>query len=252
VGSDGGLGRGAADEALSGTAAPAVSSVIIDGVPALISERWRGATLVATVGAALLVVVLSGWLHGAGRTSFDTWALRRSTAAIGTGGAHALSWISKPVLSLSVIALIGVLAAVGRRWRLVVLVAVAPALAVVLTEYVLKPLVDRYLFAPGVPIAVLRSYGGAFPSGHETGVVAAAVLALVALGQLRLSGAARAAVVAVLTGWTALGALGLVRNYYHYATDTIGALGVAAAVVLGSALTIDAAVPALARRPQLT
>jgi undecaprenyl-diphosphatase len=132
------------------------------------------------------------------------------------------------------------------------LAALAPAAAVVVTEYVLKPIVDRYLYQPGVPVAVLRStYSGAFPSGHETGVASAALLVLVGLGQLRLGRAARAGAVAVLAGWTALAALGLISSYFHYATDTAGALGVAVVVVLGGAWAIDASVPALARRREL-
>jgi len=220
-------------------------------VPALIAERLRAATVAVIAVSVLVVAGMGTWLHRAGATSFDVWAFHRSVSAIGAGAAARLLWFSEPALSLTVIVLVAGLAAVARRWRLVALAAVGPALAVVLTEDVLKPLIDRYLFQPGVPIALLRAGGGAFPSGHETGVASAAVLALVAVGQIRLGGAARPVAVAVLTAWPALAALGLVRNYYHYATDTIGALGVSAAVVLGAAMTIDAAVPALVRPRQL-
>ena len=46
--------------------------------------------------------------------------------------------------------------------------------------------------------------------------------------------------------WTAVlalavvaGAVGLVGHFYHYATDTIGAVGVVLAVTLGAGLLID-------------
>ena len=222
-------------------------------MPALISDRWRAAAASVIGLSALVVAFLGVRLHAAGATSFDAWALRRSVTAIGSRGAGALLRFSEPAVSLSVIVLVAALAAVARRWRLVVLAALGPAAAVVVTEYVLKPLIDRYLFHPGIPVPVLQAdYSGAFPSGHETGVASAAVLAFVAVGQLRVSAAARAALTAVLAAWTALAALGLPRSYYHYATDTVGALGVAVVVVLGGAWAIDAAVPALVRRRQLT
>jgi undecaprenyl-diphosphatase len=40
--------------------------------------------------------------------------------------------------------------------------------------------------------------------------------------------------------WTFVAAFGLVRNLYHYPLDTLGAVGVAVAVVPGAALAIDA------------
>jgi len=222
-------------------------------MPALISERWRSAAAAAIALSVLVVAVLGVRLHDAGATSFDAWVLRRSMSSIGSGGARTLLDFSKPAVSLGVIVLVAALAAVARQWRLVLLAAAGPGIAVVLTEYVLKPLIDRYLVHPGLSVAVLRAdFSGAFPSGHETGVASAAVLVFVAAGQLRVSAAARVAIAAVLAVWTGVAALGLTRNYYHYATDTVGALGVAVAVVLGGAWVIDAAVPALVRRRQLT
>ena len=222
-------------------------------MPALISERWRTAAAAAIALSVLAVVLLGIRLHDQGGTAIDAWALRRSIAAIGAGGARALLGFSEPAVSLAVIVVVAVLGALARRWRLVALAVLGPAVAVVLTEYVLKPIIDRYMFERGIPVPVLRmAYSGAFPSGHETGVASAALLALVAAGQLRLGSAARSALVAVLLAWTALAALGLIRNYVHYATDTAGALGVAIVVVLGGAALIDAAAPALVRRRQLT
>ena len=48
--------------------------------------------------------------------------------------------------------------------------------------------------------------------------------------------------------WTVLAAVGLVRNFWHYATDTIGAMLLATTVVLGMALAIDRYGEPVARR----
>jgi hypothetical protein len=63
-----------------------------------------------------------------------------------------------------------------------------------------------------------------------------------------MSGRARAAVVAVLAVWVVLAAAGLVRNAFHYATDTVGALLLCTAVVPAVALAIDAVSAAINRR----
>jgi uncharacterized membrane protein len=39
--------------------------------------------------------------------------------------------------------------------------------------------------------------------------------------------------------WALVAAIGLVRNFWHYATDTIGAMFLAVVVVVGLALLID-------------
>ena len=222
-------------------------------MPALISERWRRAVLLVAAVAAFGLAGLILVVHRSGATSFDTWALKRATSLVGYGAGGDLLRLSDPGVSASVIVLIAVLAAVARRWRLVVLAALAPGAAVLITEGVLKPLVGRYMEVPGLPAAASRAlYSGAFPSGHETGVASAAVLAAVAIARLPAGRAVRLIAAGVLVVWTALAALGLVRNFYHYATDTLGAVGVALVVVLGGALAIDAATPALIRRRQLT
>jgi membrane-associated phospholipid phosphatase len=80
---------------------------------------------------------------------------------------------------------------------------------------------------------------GAYPSGHETGLVSLLVVLLLVLLQAALSRAAKAVGVTLLALWAGVGAVGLVRGHYHFATDTIGGIGVALACVLGVALVID-------------
>jgi len=135
-----------------------------------------------------------------------------------------------PTVTLMICAL--VLACVAaRRWRAVVLVAVAVAAAGGLTEYLLKPLFGRTL-------AGALSY----PSGHTTGVVAlAAALAVLladptrprlpAILRLLLAAAALLAASAVAVAVVGLG--------LHYFTDTVGGAATGAAVVLATALIID-------------
>jgi membrane-associated phospholipid phosphatase len=119
-----------------------------------------------------------------------------------------------------------------RHWRGAALVAIAVPTAPVLTEHVLKPLVDR----------ILRNYQS-FPSGHTTGAfVIAAVLAVLLISpppRPWLPAAARmlAALAALLAAIaTALAMVGLGA---HYFTDTVGGAAVAIAVVLATALILD-------------
>lgn len=217
--------------------------------PPLITARWRAAGYVLLAVAALVAGGLALWLHQAARTSFDDWALSRSQAHIGPSGGRFLLHFSEPALSGGVIVLVAAGAALARRWTLLALAATGPLLAVVVTEYLLKPATGRYMYQPGVSERVLQEiFSGAYPSGHETGVAAAALLVFLAAGQLPLRPVARTALLAGLLGWVAIAALGLVRNDYHYATDTVGAVGVAAAVVLALALLIDAIAPAVMGR----
>ncbi len=107
-----------------------------------------------------------------------------------------------------------------------------PVVAAALTEYVVKPLVDRHL----------NGYL-AYPSGHITGFAAVAltvvVLAARPIGRplpRRLAGtvAALAALLVVACG------VGLVAQRYHYATDVVGGVCLSAAVVSVAALALDA------------
>lgn len=207
--------------------------------PPLIAARRRAITVVAIA----LAVAVTGWLavlaYHAGSTSFDTWALRTSLRHIGSGGAAVLLAVSEPAVSFGVIVVVVGVAALVRRWDVVAFAALGPALAVLVTEQVLKPLIGRLIGVNVIAGDLTNAYVGAFPSGHETGVTSAALVVLVALGQVRLRPAVRRGIVGVLIGWVLLAALGLVRNFYHYATDTVGGIGVSVAAVLGVALAVD-------------
>lgn len=134
---------------------------------------------------------------------------------------------------LAVVVLAGLLAALalatGRR-RLAVLAAVGPGLTGLVTTG-LKPVVDRTLDGEL-----------AYPSGHTGGFTALAVVAgLLLVSLLRTEALTGALVVAVAAvGAGSAMAVALTALDIHYPTDTIGGFGTALAVVLGTALLLDA------------
>jgi membrane-associated phospholipid phosphatase len=121
----------------------------------------------------------------------------------------------------------------ARRWVGALLAAVAEPIAIVLSEYVLKPLVGRTL------------NGGnnlTFPSGHATAMFAIAVTVAVLLinpprGRWR-AGARVLAVLAALLAAAAV-ALAMVALDAHYFTDAIGGAAVGTGVTLACALILD-------------
>jgi membrane-associated phospholipid phosphatase len=106
------------------------------------------------------------------------------------------------------------------------------------TEFVIKPLVDRTVYD-----------NLSFPSGHTTGVAAvASVVVVLLLGPLRppLPAVARAVLACLCAALTAAVAIALVVLGRHYFTDTVGGAAVGVSVVLVAALVIDY----LASRPE--
>ena len=122
---------------------------------------------------------------------------------------------------------------IWRRRKGALLIAVGPATAGVLTEYVLKPLISRE-----------KGVGLAFPSGHTTGSIAvAAVLAILLLpyGELASISRRQRWTLALLGLILVSGVpLALIVLQYHYVTDIVAGFAVASAVVFLIALGIDA------------
>lgn len=132
-----------------------------------------------------------------------------------------------PVL-LAVLAVVA-WAASRRDWRGVVVAIVAPTTALFLTEYVLKPLVDR------------ESGHGAlsYPSGHATVVAALATTAVLFVHRYH---GARLALL-----WTpsaialvAAVAFAVVALRWHYFSDSVGGVGLGVGVVFVVASVADA------------
>ena len=134
---------------------------------------------------------------------------------------HHLVWFGSPRGVASAV-LVLVVTALAWHDRLAAAVAVAgPLAAELLTEQVLKPLIDR----------TGPTGGNFFPSGHATGVAALATAALFVLGR---NAGRRWALVAlpVLGAWVTGVAVALVQLHYHYFTDVIGGAAVGIATVL--------------------
>jgi membrane-associated phospholipid phosphatase len=127
-----------------------------------------------------------------------------------------------------------------RRFRGALLVAIAVPAAGGLTDHILKPVVDR------------TSNGAlTYPSGHTavvTTMAVAAVLVLTGPGRPPLPAAPRWLLSAALLALIPCVAVSLIIAQYHYFTDTIGGAGVGIAVVLGTALGLDAAAARLGAR----
>jgi undecaprenyl-diphosphatase len=190
----------------------------------------------------VLVVALGVWVaHRSQPVWPDTWIDPLIHVRPGTRHfAKEARRLGDPLTATGYCVVVVAACVLGRRYRAALLTAIAVPAASALTEFALKPLIDRTI-------------GGylAFPSGHVTGVSAVAAAVIVALaGPSRppLPRAARWAagvltvvlVVVVATGMVALGD--------HYATDTAGAAAVSTGMVLATALAIDVAADALVRR----
>ena len=180
-------------------------------------------------------------------TRFDAHVLRVLHADVTGPWVQRTLDASDPAISLILVAAVFVAALLARRVRLAVVAVAAPALASGLTQFVLKPWVDRPYGLVAQPTVSL-----AYPSGHETLVASAAVVAMVALCHF-VGRVGRVVGATVLTLWTLTAGVGLVVNFWHYTTDVIGAIGLSAAVVLGAALLADrVSSPAARARPRTT
>jgi membrane-associated phospholipid phosphatase len=119
-----------------------------------------------------------------------------------------------------------------RRWTGAVLVVVAEPVAIVLTEYVLKPAIGRTMGASSL----------SFPSGHATAMFALAVTVAILLAdppRQRWPAAVRALVVLAALVFAAAVALAMVTIGAHYITDAIGGAAVGTGTALACALTLD-------------
>ena len=145
-----------------------------------------------------------------------------------------------PVTLMTVALVVTCLAA--RWWRGAALAGLAVPAAVALTEAVLKPLIGRSM----------QGYHS-FPSGHATAAFALAATCAVLLAnppRPRLPGAARLLLVAGAALIAAIVAIAVVVLRYHYFTDTVAGAAVGIGTVLLTALLLDRARPAAARRPR--
>lgn len=213
----------------------------------LISPAWRARAVwvcaLALIGFALLAALVAGD-HS---TAFDNWMFRELFEHTGNAFATLTLALSSVAVPISICAVIVVLAARARRWDVAVLACAGPGGTVLLAKYVFKPLLNRQ-FATGdvyhalaglVPPGESHAVTGAFPSGHESAVAATACVLVLVCCRASLTRRVRAVLLVAIVAWALIAAVGLVRNFWHYATDTVGAICLAIVVVIGLALVID-------------
>jgi membrane-associated phospholipid phosphatase len=199
----------------------------------LLPPGARRPAAILAAGCLVLVVALGIiYAHqghgGAIDQAVDSWVIglrvpRHTQSLVSRiGGVQAITLLTT-ALGLACLA--------ARRVAGTVLAVAGVALASVLTESVLKPLVDR-------------TYTGflSYPSGHTTGVFALATVIAVVLLAPR-SGRPRpavrvAAVVAAALIASSVG-LAMVGQRFHYFTDTIAGAAVGIGVVIGVAFLLD-------------
>jgi len=222
-------------------------------VPPLIPAAARRPALVAVVAGAAVAVALGAVVWRGTTTPFDSWFIRHVAVDFGGSRSWQRRWwllFSEPVVSILVPLVVLIWAWRVRQRRLAVFAAVGPLLAVAVTELIGKPLVGRVI-GPFV-LQGSTAYGarGSYPSGHETGTVAWLIVVLVVVFGRTRRARVRAAAVTAAVVWALAAAFGLTINYYHYATDTIGAMGCTTAVLLAVALLTDRVAGCVAdRRP---
>jgi membrane-associated phospholipid phosphatase len=158
-------------------------------------------------------MLLLGWAVGTGSTPVDQ---PFSHDIHESGQPRWLLLFTDWRLLLPVVVACVIAALYRRRWRLALVTAVCPPVAILLVD-ALKLLFGRH-----------RGGALAYPSGHTTVVV-------VVMGLLVLAAGGRLWAIAVAVTVSLLGMLGMILCGYHYFTDTVGSL------LLGTALVCIAA-----------
>jgi hypothetical protein len=204
--------------------------------------------LAVSIVAAAIAIALGAVVWHGHNTSFDTWAFNQAHRSIGSETGLTLLSFTTPAISITLLVVVIAFAALFRRWEVAALAVAGPACTLLLIELVLKPLVQRRL-GPGVGVFRFDIVvPDVYPSGHEAVVASTVCVLAIATSRIPMRRSTRAVVLALLAGWTVVAAVGLVRSFWHYATDTLGAVCVSVAVVSVVALGIDAAKPRLTRR----
>jgi undecaprenyl-diphosphatase len=196
--------------------------------PLIVPPRRRLAAGIA-MGCAVVVLALAALVHGdRSGTRIDDRLYAAIIDHFSTGVLVALLHLTDPITMAAAIAALAVAAALRRRWRLCAVTVAAPLIALLLTEGVLKPLVDR-------------THEGmlAYPSGHESAPACLATIVTLLLLRSGWPAIVKAAVLAVLVAYLVLCSVALVGAFLHYVTDTVGAVCLSVACVLASALVAD-------------
>lgn len=209
------------------------------GAPLLsAAARPRAAAIVAA--CAGVTALLGAWLgHGAHTDPVDTAVDSRVQASL-TGHLEllkALAWLGDLPAVTGITAILVVACLLRRKYRGAALLALSVPAAAVITERLLKPLVDR----------TLRGFLS-FPSGHATVTFAlATAIAVLLAGVPGVSRAVRLAVAAAAFAAAAAVAAAMIALDFHYFTDAVAGAAVGTGTVLATALALDLAAQARRR-----
>jgi membrane-associated phospholipid phosphatase len=202
----------------------------------------RSAAVAALVGG--LLALLLGLLYAGERTAggVDVAAGEAVTAGLSAHPAlpRVLVLPTEPAVLVPAIVLLVLLRVRARDPRAAVVAALAPAVAVVVNTWLLKPAFGRYL-----------DDHLAYPSGHTVSLVAVLTVAGLLVRQVKL------VLITALGGalLVCLVAIGMIGLRYHYLTDVLGGAGFALCATVLVAAAVDATAgltgreAATARRP---
>jgi membrane-associated phospholipid phosphatase len=197
-------------------------------VPRLLLPRHLRRRVAVLLAACVVVPCgLALYLAGRPKPAWPDSALDPRIASALSRFPLLLNWLPDLVLAFMA----------ARRWTGAVLAALAPLVAIGLTEYVLKPTVGNAL-------------DQGFPSGHATSSFAlAALCALLLAGPAgRVPRSVRLALVVAALLLAAAVSAAMVANGAHYVTDIVAGAAVGTAVVLAGAFSLDLVVsPVVAR-----
>ena len=203
---------------------PSVRSLVAAGLLALLVMAVLGVIVAGHDGAVVL--------DAPGPPIIELFAGHRTSAVV-------LAELGGPAsIGLLVAALAVALLVRGRR-DATALVVLAPAAAGALTEFLLKPLVNRLLGA-----------NPAFPSGHATATWALASALVVLLAGSGWPRRVRLVNSAVAVGIAAVNSVALVGAQYHLFTDVVGGAGVGIGVscLVAAAVGVGRQAPAAQSR----
>src|SRR4051794_39568832 len=119
------------------------------GMP-LIGAAWRTPLICVCAFATAVFAAMAATLGVGASTSFDGWMFDELLAHVSNGAAVILLGFSTPALSIALLALVAVFAALLRRWEVAALAAIGPGITVLLTREVFKPSLGRELIVDGV------------------------------------------------------------------------------------------------------
>jgi len=200
----------------------------------LLSPTARRPVLAIIAACAAVLAVLGSLLAGyTGPSPADRPVDDRIFALLGTHpGIVTVTDIGTPLWGGIACLAIAAACAARRRYRAALLPLIAVPAGSILTDHVLKPLINR-----------TASGSLMFPSGHTTVTCAMSVSVVIILaGPARppLPAGARLAACAAALALVPVVAVGLIVGHYHFFTDTIGGTATGTAVALLTALALDA------------